>query len=86
MVQPAAEQTTVDRRIKNFMAKKAVEYPSIGLEVTNPQVIGSSLKPFHEVLADRILTRRAQDITNYLLTLVKSYPVTTTFGRTHLVK
>ena len=78
--------TSLDERIENFMATKAVQFPKLGLAVIDPKFAESTLKPFHESLTDRLIEKYSKNIFSYLGSLVKSYPATTAYGRTHLVK
>lgn len=72
----------VEVRIRTFLEKKAVQYPKIGLAVMNPKMIESTLRPFHEVLADQILEKNSKGMFDYVLSLLKSSPAST-YGRTN---
>lgn len=76
---------SVDKRIENFIAKKALQYPKLGLAIMHPKVVESALRPFHEVLAEQIIERHGNGFLLRLSALVKSYPLTA-YGRTGYVK
>lgn len=85
MTDDQTTNVTVEARIERFIAKKALQYPRLGLAVMNPKVVESTLKPMHEVLADKILEKHSKSISAYLLALIKAYPISS-YGRTTLVK
>ena len=82
MVDNAATNAEVDAKIKNFLERKAVQYPKLGLAVLNPKVIESTLKPVHEVIADQLLEKNSKNLLNHLMNLLKYYPASS-YGRVH---
>lgn len=72
----------VEVRIERFLAKKAVQYPKLGLAIMDPKTAESSLKPVHQVLDEKLIDKNGKSFLNYAIALVKSYPVTT-YSRTH---